>query len=247
MFRSFLYLSFALALARTLTYPREEVCYKVHTYPKGNHLISHRLEICDKMCELCFPTSDEEKVFRAIARDNYTCPDLSVEVVVFAPNNIEIEQNVTLKVYRAALNLSYSSVKLLIENATTTSFLSYARCPKLKALFYDGDADPSAITTYDGLVTYVDMQSVMWNYTVISYWLACQAYNPPMLISMTQVAPRRWAAGRNNLEVGPSDNAAAEAMIDALKGRPLEESFNNAKKKWDVDADHWGFGGFGED
>ena len=134
-----------------------------------------------------------------------------------------------------------------MENATIDNFLSYARCPNLVALFYDGDADPEAITAYDGLIFYTDIAQLSWNYQVVSYWVACEAYTSPMLNAITSAQPRRWASGISDLLVGPSDIAGSVAMKSALNNSLLEESFRLAVNTYDVDDDEWGFGGFGTD
>jgi hypothetical protein len=176
----------------------------------------------------------------------YQCPNTSTEVIVFAPNNNSIEINASMEVYNTSVILGYSTVLLLQANATRAAFLNYSRCPRLKALFYDGDADSQAILTVDGLVYYTDIGLLDWGYQVISYWLACEAYNHPMLESITRARPRRWAAGINDLLVGPSDTAAASAMTSALKGAHLDQSFLAALAKYDDPSDRWGFGGFGD-
>lgn len=175
----------------------------------------------------------------------YKCPNLNTEVVVFAPNINDIEINASMDVWNFSVTKGYQTVLLLHSNATRDAFLNYSRCPNLKSLFYDGDADSQAIVTADGLVYYSDIELLDWNYQVISYWLACEAYNDPMLQSVTMVRPRRWAAGINDLLIGPSDQAAAEAMKSALSGAPLDQSFLEALAKYDTSSDRWGFGGFG--
>ena len=255
---AFLFISFLLTLATA--YPRGEsypggvgrfqrytqigsdkVCYNVEyrTYPT-----IHRLEKSISYCEtgieapnaIPFLTDDQP----------FHCPDPATRVVVFAPNNNDIEQNVSMDVYRTSVNWGYNTVLLIKNNATTFNFLSYARCP-LVGLFYDGDADSQAITTRDGLVFYTDIAKLYWNYTVLSYWLACEAYNEPMLSAVSGIHPRKWAAGVNDLMIGPSDVVASVAFQAGLRGEPLEQSFREAVAKYDIFLDNWGYGGFGSD
>jgi hypothetical protein len=178
-------------------------------------------------------------------RDPLVCPDNATQFVAFCPNDNQLEQGVTREVYQFAVDASLNSVLLLLDNATRANFLNYSSCPNLVGLFYDGDANRESITAYDGFIDYTDIGRLDWNYSVTSYWLACQAFNPPMLDAMTRVRPRRWAAGRNDLLIGTSDNAAARAMIAAINGSCLAESFDRAVKKLDRTGDVWGYGGFG--
>jgi hypothetical protein len=220
----------------------DDQCYTISTYTIPE---LHKLHKTITLCHNSTPLFNA--VPQLTSMKQYTCPDTNVEVVVFAPNKYSIELNVSMDVYNTAISLNYTTALLLVENATTDNFLSYARCSQLVALFYDGDADPEAITSYDGLIYYTDISQLEWNYQVISYWVACEAYNYPMLSAVVSASPRRWASGISDLLVGPSDIAAAAAMKSALNGSLLEESFNKAIKQWDDPVDFWGFGGFGSD
>lgn len=180
-----------------------------------------------------------------VSNTTYQCPDNSTQVMVFAPNYNYIEQNVSVDVYTAAVYAGYKSVSLLMQDATKAAFLNYSRCPGLLAIFYDGDADPESITAVDGLIYYTDIEQLDWSYQVVAYWLACEAYQSPMLDAVTTAKPRRWAAGVNDLEVGSSDYAAGAAMKAAFAHAGLQGSFNSAVKKYDNKMDIWGFGGFG--
>lgn len=179
-------------------------------------------------------------------RHAYSCPDTSIQVVAFAPNNLPIELQVTKDVAQTATDLGFKTKLLLVENATRANFLSYAQCPKLIALFYDGDANNDVITAHDKVISHYDIAALNWNYRVTTYWLACQAFNSPMLDAVTAAKPRRWAAGRSDLGVGASDQAAAWAMKQALNGSCLEESFDKGIQEYDKNPlDFWGFGGYG--
>ena len=186
-----------------------------------------------------------ERFYKSLAHKNHTCPDSRTQIITFAPNVNKLEQNVTNTVYQFAQSKNWYTVALLVENATRDNFLDYASCPNLVALFYDGDADTQFITTYDLPVSHIDIGQLQWNYNVTTYWLACQAFNPPMLDAVTAAQPRRWAAGRNDLQVGPSDRAAAHAMIQAINGSCLAESFDIEARKYDQILDIWGYGGYG--
>jgi hypothetical protein len=217
-------------------------CYYVDlSFPSG-----HRLVKTFRNCEgKDIVANTRDIILRLPIRTWYECPDTSTEVVVFAPNVNIIEVNASMYVYNASVSMGYATTLLLQSNATRNAFLNYSRCPNLKALFYDGDADSDAILTVDGLVYFTDIALLDWKYQVVSYWLACEAYNDPMLQSVTNAKPRRWAAGVNDLLIGPSDTAAAVAMKSALAGEHLDQSFLAAVASYDTSSDIWGFGGFG--
>jgi hypothetical protein len=68
---------------------------------------------------------------------------------------------------------------------------------------------------------------------------------------ITSVASQKYAAGKNNLEIGPSDRAGACAMKAALAGKPMTAAFwacyNAEDKPIDNWVDNWGFDGLGSD
>jgi len=179
------------------------------------------------------------------------CPDPSIEFIAFAPNNSKLEQNITNDVANAAEKHSLKTIRLLKEKATRTNYLNYMKCPKLKGNFYDGDADPEAITTVDGVISYEDINTVLQNqfkYQVTNIWLACQAYNDPIKSAViVNAQSQKYAAGINDLLVGPSDNTADCAMKAAIDHKPMTASFKACYDKLDTKKDHWGFGGNGSD
>ncbi|MBX3710185.1 MAG: hypothetical protein KIT56_02650 [Gammaproteobacteria bacterium] len=179
------------------------------------------------------------------------CPDPSIEFIAFAPNDDSLEQKITQDVANAAESHSLKTVRLFLNDATSKNYLNYMTCPKLKGNFYNGDADPEVITTVDGVIRYRDIEAVLYHqfrYKVTNIWLACMAYNDPIKTSVIDVAQsQKYAAGINDLLVGPSDRAAACAMKKAMDGKPMTASFNECYLKYDVSDDKWGFGGNGAD
>ena len=179
------------------------------------------------------------------------CPDSSVQFIAFAPNDMQVEQDVTLDVASAATAAHLNTVKLLKDQATRDSYLNYLSCPKLQGNFYDGDSNPQLFITVDGVISADDIKTILkgkFEYRTTNIWLACQAYNNPMLSAVIDDAQtKKFAAGINDLSVGPSDNAGACAMKAAIAGKPMQASFNTCYQQLDVQSDHWGFGGNGTD
>lgn len=176
------------------------------------------------------------------------CPDPSIEFIAFAPNNDGLEQQITKDVAAAARARGLKTVELLKADATRDNYLNYMACPNLKGNFYDGDANPNEFATVDGMITAGDMAQQKFNYHVTNIWLACEAYNDPMLSNVTKDAKsQKFAAGMNDLLVGPSDRTGKCAMIAAINGKPMTQAFNDCYKKYDTSEDHWGFGGDGAD
>lgn len=179
------------------------------------------------------------------------CPDTSIEFIAFAPNDNDLEQNVTKDVASAAEKAGLKTKRLLRADATRQNYLNYMACPKLRGNFYDGDANPQVITTVDGVLTYDDINKHLakaWNYRVTNIWLACEAYNNPMLSAVRDTAQsKKYGAGINDLAIGPSDNAGACTMKDGIAHKPLTQSFNSCYSQYDTPSDHWGFGGSGTD
>lgn len=179
------------------------------------------------------------------------CPDPSIEFIAFAPNDDDLEQDITIDVGNYASAHHLKTIQLLKGDATRANYLNYMTCPKLKGNFYDGDANIEEIVTVDGLITYRDINKLLRNqfrFKVTNIWLACQAYNDPIKSSVIVTAQtQKYAAGINNLLVGPSDRAAACAMKKAIDGKPMESSFNDCYALYDTPDDKWGFGGYGSD
>jgi hypothetical protein len=179
------------------------------------------------------------------------CPDATVEFIAFAPNDDALEQQITVDVANAAIAKGLKTVQLLRGAATSAAYINYMSCPNLKGNFYDGDANPNVITTVDGVISHTsfsDELRSMFRHKVTNIWLACQAYNDPMLGAVVDGAQtRKYAAGINDLEIGPSDRAAACAMKAALAGQPMTAAFQACYQRYDNSDDHWGFGGQGSD
>ncbi len=177
------------------------------------------------------------------------CPDTDVEFVAFAPNDMDIEQDTTIGVAKLAEAHKLKTVRLLVGDATRTNYMNYMKCPKLVGNFYDGDANPTVITTVDGLIAYSDIKAELkFNYKTTNIWLACQAYKDPMKsVMLADAASQKYAAGINNLRVGPSDKAAACAMKAAIRGRAMTAAFKRCYDKFDVSSDKWGWDGEGSD
>ncbi len=179
------------------------------------------------------------------------CPDEAIEFIAICPNDDELEIRITKEVADAARAKDLKVIELLKEGATRQAYLNYMSCPKLRGNFYDGDADPTVITTFDGVLSSRDIGSALrskFRHEVTNIWLACQAFNDPMLSTMiTTTQSRKYAAGKNDLQVGPSDEAAGCAMKAALDGKPMTAAFKQCYDDLDTTDDLWGFEGDGTD
>jgi len=176
------------------------------------------------------------------------CPDTSTQFIAFAPNTDDTEQGVTVAVANEAIAKGLKTVQLLEGKATTQNYLDYMSCPNLVGNFYDGDSNPEEFITVDGTISASTIAEMKWNNKVTNIWVACEAYNAPMLPAVEESAQaQKYAAGINDLMVGPSDNAAQCAMIAAIDGKNMTESFQACYKQFDDPQDQWGFGGHGSD
>ncbi len=179
------------------------------------------------------------------------CPNPEVEFISFAPNDDEFEVGIAKDVATEAKSKNLVTIELYREAATSQAWLDYMSCPKLKGNFYDGDSNPQVVVTNDGVINSTEFTTLLpkaFRQKVVNIWLACQAFNEPMLPSvMTDAQSQKFAAGVNNLQIGPSDQAAKCTMIAGINGQPLTKSFDDCYKKLDVPEDHWGFAGPGAD
>lgn len=192
-------------------------------------------------------TAEDE--VHAGATTQYTCPDPTVQFLSWCPNDDSLEISITNEVAAAAKAAGLKTVTLLKSQATHDVVMSYFACPNLVGNFYDGDANTDEMVTYNGQITASEFtSSVNFRSDVTNIWLACEAYNDPMLSAVqTTAKSQKYAAGINDLEVGPSDKAAACAMEAAIKGKAMTQAFQDCYNQVDTTADHWGFGGAGSD
>ncbi len=189
-----------------------------------------------------------EMDFAAQPKTMAVCPDPSIQFIAFAPNNNALELQVTRDVANQAKARGLKTIELYVHDATRANYMAYMSCPNIKGNFYDGDANPGLITTNDGVLQSSELAALNFNYHVTNIWLACQAFNDPILSVMVNITKsQKYAAGQNDLLVGPSDRAAACAMIAALKGQPMTAAFQQCYLELDLSSDHWGFGGNGSD
>lgn len=179
------------------------------------------------------------------------CPNKSVQFISFAPNDDDFELGIAKAVANYAEKHKLKTVRLFVNKATRTNYLNYMACPKLVGNFYDGDANTESITTADGEISYGDIHDLLnkqFRYKVTNIWLACEAFNDPMKTTMLDTAEsQKYAAGINDLLVGPSDKAAACAMKAAIDGKPMTAAFQDCYNQFDDKDDIWGFEGAGSD
>jgi hypothetical protein len=190
----------------------------------------------------------EDQVHGASPR-SYVCPDPSVQFVSICPNDIEEEIGWANEAADAAEAAGLKTVRLNRDAATHDAWLNYMACPNLIGNFYDGDASPNEIVVRDGAITASEFtSSVNFRLRTTNIWLACQAYNDPMRHAVeTDAKSQKYAAGINNLLVGPSDKAAVCAMKAAIGGKAITQALEDCRAQLNVASDHWGIGGAGSD
>lgn len=225
----------------------------VQLLTEGYHQLTvTRLDVdeADKITRVVpnYARAEEDQVHGTTA-PVYHCPDPEVQFVTLCPNDNTAEIGWANEAGDAAEAAGLKTVRLMKSQATHDAWLSYMACPKLVGNFYDGDANTSEIVVYDGAITAREFTtSVSFNLEVTNIWLACQAYNDPMLTAVQKTSKsQKYAAGINNLAVGPSDKAAVCAMKAALEGKPMTQSFQDCYRQLDRPTDKWGFGGDGSD
>lgn len=243
---------------------------RIEEFADGNgaeHLVvqllvknQHRLELARIDLDASLAVTGVSRNYRRLASERaassspsttptYHCPDESVQFIALCPNNDQLEIDTTNDVANAAIAAGLKTVTLLKSKATHDAYMNYMTCPKLVGNFYDGDSNPDEMVTYNGQITASEIAaSQHWNHAVTTIWVACEAYNDPMLSAVQKSAQaQKYAAGINDLEVGPSDKAAACAMKAAIAGKPETQSFHDCYAQLNTTADQWGFGGDGAD
>jgi hypothetical protein len=192
-----------------------------------------------------------DRLLSSHAKNGVSCPDDGIEFISFAPNDDDFEQGIARDVANNAKAKGLKTVLLLGQDATRTAYLNYMSCPNLKGNFYDGDSNPSEMITADDSIMAEDFKTILkekFRFKVTNIWLACEAFNDPMLSSVTVDAQaQKYAAGINDLLVGPSDHTAACAMEAAINGEAMTAAFHDCYQKLDDKRDQWGFDGRGSD
>ena len=180
-----------------------------------------------------------------------SCPDTTIQFLSVCPNDDSLEINIVQDVASAATAAGLKTKILLQKDATSKNYLAWMSCPNLIGNFYDGDANTGVLATSDGEISAAQFSSNLkgaFRKKVTNIWLACEAYNDPMLTAVRDTdQSQKYAAGVNDLDVGPSDNAAACAMKAAIAGQSMTAAFQNCYKTVDNTQDQWGFGGSGSD
>src|SRR6202012_5742777 len=99
----------------------------------------------------------------------------------------------------AAEKAGFNTVRLLKSQATRQNYLNYLSCPNLVGDFYDGDANPDELETYDVPISAQDVSIVLkgaFRNHVTHIWVACKAFNDPMLSAMVNDAgSQKFIAG----------------------------------------------------
>lgn len=180
------------------------------------------------------------------------CPNNRLQFLVIAPfeaENDPVMQEVPAQVAAAARAKSLKVASLALGRATSVNVLNYLSCPKLKGVFYDGHSTPGLLYTFDGTIRAADIGRLLrFRKKVTHIWVACKAFEDPMMSAMIAKAEaQKYAAGKNDILIGPSDRAAGCAMTAALDGKPMTAAFQECYLKHDVQDDKWGFEGSGSD
>ena len=191
------------------------------------------------------------------SHDDVHCTTPDIQSIAFAPNDDvkypddELEQTLTIQVDEAAKAHGLKTLRLLGKDASRSNYLNAMTCPQLEGNFYDGDANPDLIITHDGFISAFEVKhylSKQFRYKVVNIWLACQAFQDPFKsVMLVDAESQKYAAGINNLLIGPSDRAAVCTMIAAFDNKPMTAAFQDCYQKLDDPRDHWGFDGNGTD
>jgi hypothetical protein len=180
------------------------------------------------------------------------CPDESVQFIAMSQRKLPRDQNAVNEVADAAEKAGLVTVKLLNEKATRQNYLNYLSCPNLIGDFYDGDSNPTLVEAVDAPVSAQDFSIVLkgaFRNHVTHIWVACQAFNDPMLSAMVKDAQaQKFIAGKVDLVGGYSDRTGVCTMEAAIAGQSISKSFEECRLKQDLKFhDRWGIGGTGSD
>jgi len=219
----------------------------LYLLPKNNHnLITAKINMDHSQL-----ISIEKNFTPTLQPQETKCPDPTIEFIAFAPNDNDLEQKITMNVAKTAERQGLKTIQLLRENATRENYLNYLVCPQLKGNFYDGNANPYMILTYDGFIHVDEIQTILTNqfhYKVTHIWVAGEAFENPMESAMIDVAKaQKFIAGESSLTIGLSDLTGWCTMKKAIHHESIAESFASCYAKYGIRVDRWGLGGYGSD
>jgi hypothetical protein len=180
------------------------------------------------------------------------CPDESVQFISFSHRKLPWDQKAVKHIADVAEKSGYNVVRLLKERATRQNYLNYLSCPNLVGDFYDGDANPDQLETYDVPITSQDISTVLngaFRNHVTHVWIACKAFNDPMLSAMVKDAQsQKFIAGTVDLVAGYADKTGICTMESALQGQPISKALSDCHAKHDLKFHNkWGIAGNGSD
>jgi hypothetical protein len=180
------------------------------------------------------------------------CPDESVQFISVSQSNLSWDQKSAIVVADSAEKTGLKTVRLLKEQATRQNYLNYLSCPGLVVDFYDGDANSNALETYDGTITAADISIILKNAfhrNVVHVWVACRAFNDPMLSAMVNDAEaQKFVAGQVDLIAGYADRTGVCVMQSALSGKSITNSVSLCHEQQDLHwHNRWGVAGNGSD
>ncbi len=180
------------------------------------------------------------------------CPDENVQFISFSHRQLHWYQKAANEVAEVAEKAGFNTVRLLKSQATRQNYLNYLSCPNLVADFYDGDANPNQLETFDAPISAQDisilLKGVFRNH-VTHVWVACKAFNDPMLSAMVADAgSQKFIAGVVDLVSGYADRTGVCTMESALQGDAISTSLEDCRAKYDLKFHNkWGIAGSGSD
>ena len=183
------------------------------------------------------------------------CPNDTIEFLSVAPldasnsSEFDSERAYAKQVAETAVAQGHATRTLYGTEATVSAVMDVLACPNLVGFFYDGDASSQMIALSDGYLHAADITKHFggkWG-GLTHIWLACSAFNEPMLSAMKAAKSQVFAAGVADLRIGPSDKAAACAMQGALEGLEMKASFDYCTSYYDAPSDEWGWYSEGAD
>jgi hypothetical protein len=180
------------------------------------------------------------------------CPDESVQFLSVTQRELMWDQSSVKEVAEAAEQAGLKTVVLAGEDAMRQNYLNFMSCPALVGNFYDGDANPSRIEASDAPITADDFSTVLkgaFRNHVINVWVACKAFNEPMLSAVVRDAQaQKFVAGKVDLIGIFSDRTGVCTMKETLQGKDFTDSFKECKAQYDLKFHNkWGVGGDGSE
>ena len=184
----------------------------------------------------------ENKIFDAQTQP--VCPDDSITFVISSYNYSDVQRKTFSSPALDEINQSATragfKVKTLYDNeATSQNIINYLSCPNVKAYHDTGDGNTNGWETFDGLITYENIQENLNGklHNKIIYLNDCLVFNDPLKQTVISIGgAAAYLGGITELSTLTTDEAGACTWNEILENNtdvPLDKKSSICQNAYD--------------